>query len=96
MADKLTIKKALEKLNLDLRIPKREKIEIKKDGTELYYCDGYSYPLKWETIEQKKIPQNQVYEAVNRAEWGKAFKEETERQEAHKRMMQEVQDDLPW
>jgi len=66
---KKSISEIKKMLGLDKIRTIRPPITIKKDGKHLYYVAGYFYPLKWETLERLKIPNQRILREVDRNEW---------------------------
>ena len=65
----LSLQELKKKLGLDKCRTIKPPIPIKKDGKHLYQVAGYFYPLKPETIERLKIPNQRIIKEVDRDEW---------------------------
>lgn len=63
----LSTQELKKKLGLD-KIPIHKPVKVKKDGTCLYQVAGYFYPLKWQTLERLKIPNQRILFEVDREE----------------------------
>ena len=66
-----TISELKKKLGLDKCTVIHKPIPIKKDGKHLYQVAGYFYPLRWETIERLRIPNQRILYEVDREQWHK-------------------------
>ena len=72
---KPTIQELKKALGLDKYSVIHEPIPIKKDGKHLYKVAGFTYPLKWETLERLNIPNQKILYEVDREEWIREMRE---------------------
>lgn len=56
-------------------------IPIKKNGKYLYKVAGYFYPLRWETLERLKIPNQRILYEVDREEWNNEMRKARENEQ---------------
>ena len=69
-----------KKLGLDKCTVIHKPIKVKKDGKHLYKVAGYFYPLRWETLERLKIPNQRILYEVDREEWNNEMRNAREKQ----------------
>ena len=69
-----------KKLGLDKCTVIHEPIKVKKDGKHLYKVAGYFYPLKPETIDRLKIPNQKILFEVDREQWHREMDEAREKE----------------
>lgn len=72
---KPTIAELKKALGLDKYSVIRKPIVIKKDGKHLYKVAGFSYPLKWQTLERLNIPNQKILYEVDHEAWIKEMRE---------------------
>ncbi len=70
-----TIADIKKKLGLDKYTVIHKPIPIKKNGKYLYQVAGFTYPLRWETIERLNIPNQRIICEVDREQWHKEMNE---------------------
>lgn len=68
---KPTIDEIKKSLGLDKCSVIHPPVTIKKDGKHLYYVAGFSFPLRWETIERLQIAPQRILEEIDREEWNR-------------------------
>jgi hypothetical protein len=76
---KKSISEIKKELGLDYTVI-HQPIEVKKDGKHLYQVAGYFYPLRWETLERLKIPNQRILYEVDREEWNNEMRNAREKQ----------------
>ena len=77
---KSTVSEIKKKLGLDKYTVIHKPILVRKDGKHLYYVQGYSYPLRWQTLERLNIPNQRIICEVDREEWHKEMNEAKDKQ----------------
>jgi len=77
---KPTIAEIKKMLGLDTPVIDKP-IRVKKDGKHLYRVAGYFYPLKWETLERLKIPNQKIICEIDREEWIEEMRKAKEAEE---------------
>ena len=70
-----TVADIRKKLGLDKYTVIHKPIVVKKDGKHLYQVAGFTYPLKWETLERLNIPNQCILFEVDREQWHKEMNE---------------------
>jgi hypothetical protein len=78
---KKSISEIKKELGLDQYTVIHKPIKVKKDGKHLYQVAGYFYPLRWETLERLKIPNQRILFEVDRDEWHKEMDAAREKQD---------------
>lgn len=66
---KKSISEIKKELGLNLYTVVHQPVKVKKDGKHLYQVAGYSYPLRWETLERLNIPNQRILYEVDRDQW---------------------------
>lgn len=75
-----TVSKIKKALGLDKVPVIHQPIKIKKDGKHLYKVAGFTYPLRWETLERLNIPNQRILYEVDREEWHREMNEAKEKE----------------
>ena len=70
-----TISELKKKLGLDKYTVIHKPIVVKKNGKYLYQVAGFTYPLRWETLERLNIPNQRIICEVDREQWHKELNE---------------------
>ena len=70
-----TISELKKKLGLDKCTVIHKPIVVKKNGIYLYQVAGFTYPLRWETLERLNIPNQRIICEVDREQWHKEMNE---------------------
>lgn len=78
---KKSISDIKKELGLDQYTVVHQPVKVKKDGKHLYQVAGYSYPLRWETLERLNIPNQKILYEVNRDQWIKEMMDVKKEQE---------------
>lgn len=78
--EKKSISEIKKALGLDQYTVIHQPIRVKKDGKHLYKVSGYFYPLRWETLERLKIPNQRILYEVDREQWHREMDEARERE----------------
>jgi len=70
-----TVADIKKKLGLDKYTVIHKPIVVKKNGKYLYQVAGFTYPLRWETLERLNIPNQRIICEVDREQWHKEMNE---------------------